>query len=167
VDRHAAQVYKPGGFLPGTAAEQAAMLPDLEDDYKAHGTPENGEISRLVLVMGKDGFRVGGSAYVALQYVHISLGEFGFTASGQWFRFLFADLQPKLVTVQGRNLLRVYDYISLRRMPWLRQADDDFQPAEAALRKEPFIRLIGIEDWKRPRAQAAELAQAVEEFEDA
>ena len=80
-----------------------------------------------MLVMGKDGFRLGGTAYHLIQYVHISIGEFGFTANGQVFRFLFADLQPKLVTVEGRNLLRMCDQIALKRMPWIRQADRDFR----------------------------------------
>ena len=65
------------------------------------GHPENGEVSRLVLVMGRDGFKAGGKAYHFLQYVHISLGEFGFWDDGQHFTFVFSDLQPKLVTVRG------------------------------------------------------------------
>ena len=66
-------------------AETEAMLPALSDPYKAAGTPENGEVSRLVLVMGKDGFKPGGTAYYFLQYVHIGMGEFGFSDDGQWF----------------------------------------------------------------------------------
>jgi hypothetical protein len=99
--------------------EKAALLPGLNTDYKASGTVDN-EVSRLVLVMGKDGFRIGSTAYITLQYVHLGIGLLGFTANGQVFSFLFSDLQPKLLTVYGRNLLRIYDYIGLRRMPWIR-----------------------------------------------
>src|SRR5271154_3886628 len=91
--------------------EKDAMLPALGDSYKAMGTPDNGEVSRLVLIMGKDGFKIGQTAYYILQYVHIGLGEFSFEADGQVFRFVFADIQPKLVTVRGRNLMRMCDYI--------------------------------------------------------
>jgi hypothetical protein len=129
--------------------ETEAMLPALGDAYKAAGTPDNGEISRLVLVMGKDGFAPGGKAYYFLQYVHISMGEFGFWDDGQYFTFIWSDVQPKLVTVRGRNLLRACDYISLRRLPWIRQSDRDFRGA--APRDEPIITRIEIEDWVPPQ----------------
>ena len=105
--------------------------------------------------MGKDGFKAGGRAYYALQYVHISMGEFGFWDDGQWFNFLWSDLQPKLVTVRGRNLLRGWDYISLRRMPWIRQADRDFRGGYGAGDDEPSITRIEVTDWKR-KEQAEE-----------
>ena len=87
-----------------------------------------------MLVMGKDGFRPGGRRLLCSCNTCISgLGEFGFAADGgQCFRFVIADLQPKLVTVHGRNLLRICDYIGLRRMPWIRQADRDFRPGDGA-----------------------------------
>jgi hypothetical protein len=128
-------------------AETDALLPALGDPYKAAGTPDSGEISRLVLVMGKDGFKPEGTAYYFLQYVHLSLGEFGFWDDGQWFTFIWSDVQPKLVTVRGRNLLRISDYISLRRLPWIRQADRDFRGA--APRDEPIITRIELTDWVR------------------
>jgi hypothetical protein len=129
-------------------AETEALLPDLTTLYKAAGTPDNGEISRLVLVMGKDGFKPEGTAYYFLQYVHLSMGEFGFWDDGQWFTFIWSDVQPKLVIVRGRNLLRITDYISLRRLPWIRQADRDFRGAVP--RDEPIITRIEIRDWVRP-----------------
>ena len=74
--------------LPFTdaAAGQAGKGCDAPgtDPYKAMGTPDNSEISRLVLIMGKDGFKPGATAYYFLQYVHIGLGEFGFDAGGQF-----------------------------------------------------------------------------------
>ena len=57
---------------PGTASPEpeawrngrlgGAALPGLNDSYKAAGTPDNNEVSRLVPVMGKDGFKPGGTA---------------------------------------------------------------------------------------------------------
>lgn len=146
-----ARIYDPGEFARGVTAERAALLPALADAYKAAASPDNQEVSRLVLVMGKDGFRPGAVAYVILQYVHLGLGEFGFTADGgQVFRFVVADLQPKLVTVRGRNLLRICDYIGLRRLSWIRQADRDFRPGDGAADTEPFIAAIEVADWQPP-----------------
>jgi hypothetical protein len=145
--------YKPDAYvrtLPAARPDKDAKLPGMNDPYQAAGHPENGELSRLVLIMGKDGFKPGATAYYIMQYVHIGLGEFGFDAHGQFFRFLFSDLQPKLVMVRGRSLLRICDYISLRRMPWIRQADRDFRLADGAVDGEPFITRIEVTDWVRP-----------------
>lgn len=142
---------RPEPYVRGEAAraERDAKLPGLGDPYQAAGHPENGEVSRLVLVMGRDGFKAGGKAYHFLQYVHISLGEFGFWDDGQHFTFVFSDLQPKLVTVRGRNLLRICDYISLRRMPWIRVADRDFRMSTGVEGEEPIITGIEVTDWVR------------------
>lgn len=127
--QYARETYDPTTYRKGEPdakpAEKTALLPALNDPYKAGGFVDN-KVSRLVLVMGKDGFHFGETAYIAFQYVHLGMGEFGFTADGQVFNFVISDIQPKLVTVRGRNVLRIFDYISLRRMPWIRQADRDY-----------------------------------------
>lgn len=142
-------------------AEKAALLPALNDPYKAGGFADS-DVSRLVLVMGRDGFCIGGHAYIVFQYVHIGMGQLGFTANGQSFSFVFSDLQPKLVTVHGRNLQRIFDYISLRRMPWIRQADRDFRGGGAAPDNDPFISRIDVEDWKRKPEQAESLSDVLD-----
>jgi hypothetical protein len=163
----AADILKPETFQRGaSSADKAAKLPGVNDAYLAAGTPENGEASRLVLVMGQDGFRAGGTAYVFLQYAHIGLGQFGFTVGEQDFSFVFSDIRPKLVVVHGRNLLRICDYVSLRRMPWIRQADRDFRPGDGVADAEPFIRLIEIRDWMPPRSLAEDLARHMEVHEE-
>lgn len=146
------RVFDRSEFARGnSSAEKAALLPALGDAYKAAATPDHNEISRLVLILGRDGFRPGASAYIFLQYVHLGLGEFGFTANGdQTFRFVYSDLQPKLLVVQGRNLLRIADYIGLHRMAWIRQADRDFRADDGAADTEPFISSIEIHDWEPP-----------------
>jgi hypothetical protein len=142
-------------------AEKAALLPALNDPYKAGGFADS-DVSRLVLVMGKDGFRIGENAYIVFQYVHLGMGQLGFTANGQVFSFVFSDLQPKLVTVHGRNLQRIFDYISLRRMPWIRQTDRDFRSTDDTTDKEPIITKIDVEDWKREPEQAGHLAETLD-----
>jgi hypothetical protein len=145
---------KPEPFVRGTAAarpEQEALLPALDDPYQASGLAASSEVSRLVIVMGREGFKAGGKAYHTLQYVHIGLGEFGFWDDGHWFNYVFSDIQPKLVTVRGRNLVRIFDYIGLRRMPWIRVADRDFRAADDADDGEPVITRIEVTDWVPPK----------------
>jgi hypothetical protein len=133
--------------------EDGSRLPAMNDPYKAAGTPDKGEISRLVLVMGKDGFKPGATAYYFVQYVHMGLGEFGFDADGQFFRFVVSDVQPKRVTLHGRNLLGICDHISLRRMTWVRQADRDFRRADNVAGEEPVITRIEVKDWLPPESE--------------
>jgi len=134
-------------FTRRIAPEKAAALPEPSDPYKAFGFVEN-EVNRLVLMMGKDGFKIGAVAYHFLQYTYIGRGEMGFDEAGQFFRFLYCDLDPKLVTVYGRNLLRICDQISQRRMPWIREADRNFKPPADMPGDEPVITRIEITDWK-------------------
>jgi hypothetical protein len=157
--------YDPTANLRGMAekpgAESSVLLPALTDPYKAAGFAD-GEVGRLVVVMGKDGFRIGEHAYIAFQYVHMGIGQFGFTANAQVFSFVFSDIQPKLVTVQGRNLLRIFDCIGLRRVPWIRQTDTDrdFRMVDGGADNEPVITRLEVTDWVRSEEQAEELARA-------
>ena len=68
----------------------------------------NGEsLTRLVCIMGRDGFQPGGKAYRFFQYVHLdSDTDFGFTKDGQAVTLRFAGMKPVAVIVRGRNLLR-------------------------------------------------------------
>jgi hypothetical protein len=144
---------KPLPFLRAAGkarVEEDVLWPGFNEPYRAAGSPENDEITRLVIVLGKDGFKDEATAYHIFQYVHLDECEVGFTASGeQWFSFLFSGRSPKLVTVHGRNLLRICEYISLRRMPWIRLADRDFRRADGVPDEEPIITSIKIADWKR------------------
>jgi hypothetical protein len=144
---------KPEPFLRVVAEAKAsgkpdnnALLPSPDEPYQAAGFATESELSRLVLVMGKEGFKAGGTAYVTLQYVHLGLGEFGYDDDGQWFTYLFSDLQPKRLKCRGRNILRYFDYIGLRRLPWIRLADRDFRLVGGA-NDEPIFTRIEITDW--------------------
>ena len=93
------------------------------------------------------------------------MGQFGFTANGQVFSFVVSDIQPKLVTVHGRNLLRIFDQISLRRIPWIRQADRDFRAGDGVGDTDPIITRLEVDDWRRMPEQAAKLAEALDVHE--
>jgi hypothetical protein len=144
------------------SSDRIALLPGLNSPYKAASTVD-GEVSRLVVIMGKDGFRIGSVAYVTLQYAHLGTGELAFAANGQVFSFLFSDLQPKLLTVHGRNLLRIYHHVGLKRMAWIRQTDRDFRLVGDEA-DEPIITRATVTNWKRPREeQEAALAEVMAE----
>jgi hypothetical protein len=153
--------YSPDSYLRRGVAERSAALPATGDPYKAAGSVDSGELCRLVLILGKDGFKAGGKAYVFLQYVHLGSGEFGFGAGEQVFRFVISDLAPKLVTVRGRNLLQLADAIAQRRLAWIRQADRDFMPPDGALGDEPFITHIGVEDWQAGESEDEQVAESL------
>jgi hypothetical protein len=144
--------------------EKAALLPEPgpDDVYKAAGSPEINELSRLVLVTGGDNFRNGRTAYYFLQYVHLGVGEFGFDADGlQVRRFIYSDIQPKLVTMRGRNMLRICDQIALRRIPWIRQADRDFRKEDNVPDDEPILLKLEIVDWEPEESHALVELEAV------
>jgi hypothetical protein len=136
---------KPDSYARRFAPERAAMLPGMKDLYKAAGYADS-ETNRLVLVMGRHGFRIGGTAYVFLQYMYIGTVELGFTEEGQVFRFVLSDTQPKLVTVHGQNLVQICDDISRRRLQWIREAGQDFTAPVSS--DDPVITCIDIRDWQ-------------------
>jgi hypothetical protein len=122
-----------------------ALLPGLNDLYQAAEFSDS-EVNRLVLVMGKDGFRIGRTAKIFLQYMYIGTVELGFTAEGQIFHFVVSDMPPKRVTVFGDRLERIADSLSLRRLHWIRQADPDFRaPASGG---DAIITRIDIREWQ-------------------
>ena len=129
--------------------EQPGLGPSLADGYRAAGNPERREITRLVVIMGKDGFKPDAAAWHIFQYAHLDEGKGGFAANGeQWFSFLFSGRQPKVLTIWGRNLQHHADYISRHRMPWIRLADRDFRPGDDAPDDAPIITRVRIEDWQ-------------------
>jgi hypothetical protein len=136
---------KPPSYARRFAPERTALLPGPNDLYQAAGYADS-EMNRLVLVMGKDGFRAGGTAYVFLPYMYIGTVELGFTAEGQVFRFIVSDIQSRLVTVYGHNLTQVCDHISTRTMQWIRQADQDFTARASG--NDPVITRIEVRDWR-------------------
>jgi hypothetical protein len=133
------------GKEKGKEAQEPALWPSFTDPYQAAGSPDSDGLPRLVIVLGKA--RPGEFAYRIFQYVHIDEGGGGATASGeQWFVFLFSGRQPKVLTVYGRNIRRICDYISLHRMPWIRVADRDFRPGDGQDADTAIITRLTIED---------------------
>lgn len=127
--------------------DENATLPDAETEYKASSFQASRPLVRLCCIMGRKEFAAGGTPYRAFQYVHLdSDSGFGFEGSGQVMTLRFAGMLPATITIRGRNLLRIWDYIQLHRMAWIRVADRDFEDAEAVDEKgRPLPFITGIE----------------------
>jgi len=129
------------------APDEAAPLPTPGDPYKAASMPSNHPLTRLCCVMGRSGFKNGAKAYRFFQYANLdSDGDFGYVDGSQQFTLRIACRLPKLIIVEGRNLLRICDYIQLHRQSWIRMADRDFGD-DGLPPQEPLITSIRIEEW--------------------
>lgn len=149
MEKERAKTQSPGGVAPLLAElSEDVSLPDASSDYKASSFQASRGLVRLCIVMGGREFKPGGKPYRAFQYVHMdSDSDFAFEVDGQVMTLRFSGLAPVTITVRGRNLLKIWDYIQLHRMAWIRQADRDFTSDEAVDgngRPLPFIRSIEI-----------------------
>jgi len=82
--------------------------------------------------LGKNGYR-------SFQYVHLDSDSTFEQRSGQVITLRFAGTKIMQVTITGRNLWRLFDYLHQHRMPWIMVADRDF-----AADSEPVITRIAI-----------------------
>ena len=153
--------YNPSKYLSDkpSPADKAGLLPGPNTPYTAAATAFESDVPQLVVIMGKAGFEPGGVAYHNFPYSHIDPGEFGFTAEGgHVFRYPFNGLQPRLLTVHGRDLLRMWQQIGAKRLPWIRQADRDFRLVVGGEADEPFITRIEVTDWEpKPKEKTARI----------
>jgi len=77
----------------------------------------------------------------SFQFSH--LGHQEYDAANTRFVLEFNQPEKWRVTVRGRNLWTIYDYITQHRLAWIREADRDF-----AGDKEAIITAIAIEAVK-------------------
>jgi hypothetical protein len=114
-------------------ADADTELPDLAAGYQAHARPSNRPVYSLHCVRGKQGVQ-------SFQYVHLdSASKFEADDRGHVLSLRFCGSRHWEITIRGRNLWRLYDYIHQHRMPWVQQADRDF-----AADKEPIVSAISV-----------------------
>ena len=99
------------------AEEEESGLPSLKDgEYQPHARPSNKPVYGIHFV-------TPGGDVRSFQYVHLDSGsQF---AAGR-ITLAFMGMEPVRVTIEGRNLWRLYDYIHQHRMPWVMVAGRDF-----------------------------------------
>lgn len=111
-------------------------IPDADSEYnKPYGNVRRVAVPTLHCIRGKEGYD---------SFTYQSLGRrhsFKHVASGHEIVLEFVDGERTRVTIRGRNLLKLYDYILQHRMPYVREADRDF-----ANGREPIITAIVIDE---------------------
>jgi len=140
-DEHLAEILgRRPAASPRERAETVAderMLPDLNGSYIAYDRAANKPVFTLHCILGKDGYR-------SFQNSHLdSDSQFSIVGNEQVISLRFCNWKIMAVTIRGRNLGRLYDYLHQHRMPWIRRIDPgrDFQ-ADG----EPVITAIEIID---------------------
>lgn len=127
----------------GADAPPELLLPDPTLGYEPFAKPSHVSLYTLHCILGSDGYR-------SFQYVGLdsdcSLSADG---NGQIIRLRFCGSKITAVTIRGRNLWRLYDYIHQHRMAWVMRIDRD---RDFATGNEPVIMSIDIEDLKEPQA---------------
>ena len=102
-------------------------IPNMSGPYQAHARPANSPVYTLHCLLGKDGYR-------SFQYVHLdSDTSFKVGSTGHIIRLRFAGTQVMEVTITGRKLWRLYDYVHQHRMPWIMRADRDLADEHEAI----------------------------------
>lgn len=109
------------------------MLPDPENGYVAYARPANKPVYALHCILGKDGYR-------SFQYVHLdSSSRFAVEGKSQVIRLQFCGSKTIAVTIRGRNLWKLYDYIHQHRIPFVMRVEDG---RDFAANDEPVVTAI-------------------------
>jgi hypothetical protein len=101
----------------GSRAKPAAEEGDGEDLGPCAARPA------AKLLPGLHLFRRRGSTR-SFQFAHLGYQEYD--PSNTWFVIEFNEPEKWRVTVRGRNLWAIYNYIAQHRLEWIREADRDF-----------------------------------------
>lgn len=116
----------------GDGAESETSLPSLDSEYVPYRHSNAPEFS--LVCIKSDGVLRG------FQYVHLdSASEF----SPECITLRFMGLSATQVTIQGRNLRELFDYIHQHRVAWAREAARPYAEDD-----EPIISRITITPLK-------------------
>jgi len=120
----------------------AEMLPAAGEQYQAHARGANKPVFTLHCILGKDGFR-------SFQNSHLdSDSHFVVEGKEQVISLRFCNFKVTAVTIRGRNLGKLYDYLHQHRMPWIQRVDAGRDFAEDG---EPVITAIEIKEVEDPK----------------
>lgn len=92
-------------------------LPAADSDYSPYRISNAPEFS--LVCIKSDGTMRG------FQYVHLD-SDSDFAPDGQSITLRFMGLAPWQVTVEGRNLRELFDYLHQHRIPYIREAAEAF-----------------------------------------
>lgn len=118
-------------------------LPDPSRGYEPYSRPSNKPLYTLHCVLGRDGYR-------SFQYVHLdSDGSLSVDERGHVVQLRFCGSKTMAVTIRGRNLWRLYDYLHQHRIAWVMRVD---RGRDFAQDSEPVVNSIDIEEVRPPAA---------------
>ncbi len=110
-------------------------LPDPSRGYEPFSRPSHHPLYSLHCVLGRDGYR-------SFQYMHLdSDSSLSVDGQGQVIRLRFYGSKNFAVTVRGRNLWRLYDFIHQHRISFIMAVDRGRDFAED---NEPVVTSIDI-----------------------
>jgi hypothetical protein len=102
-------------------------LPDTSGPYQAFARPANKPLYTLHCWLGKEGYR-------SFQYVNLdSDSSFKTGPAGHVITLRFAGTQLMQVTITGRKLWRLYDYLHQHRTAFVMRADRDLADEQEAI----------------------------------
>jgi hypothetical protein len=113
------------------------LLPDPSKGYEPCARPSHTSLYTLHCILGGDGYR-------SFQYVGLdSNSSLTADGNGQVIRLKFCGSKTTAVTIRGRNLSRLYDYLHQHKIAWVMRLDRD---RDFAAGNEPVITAIEIEE---------------------
>ena len=113
------------------------LLPDPGKGCEPWSRPSHTSLYTLHCILGPDGFR-------SFQYVHLdSDSSLSADGNGQVIRLRFCSSKTIAVTIRGRNLQRLYDYLHQHKIAWVMRVDRERDFAKG---NEPVITSIDIEE---------------------
>jgi hypothetical protein len=120
--------------------ETDSELPDAQSPYQAFSRVASKAVYTLHCCLGKGGCR-------SFQYKDLdSDSVFKIEPTGHVIVIRFEGTSTTELTIRGRNLWKLYDYLHQHRMPWIMKADRDFPDGDD---KQPIITGIAIERVER------------------
>ncbi|AMV40246.1 hypothetical protein [Planctomyces sp. SH-PL62] len=112
--------------VPPREEDEAVSLLTMSGDYRAFAMPSYKPLPRVHFFLKDRAVRVG--MYADLD----SFPEYrpATGTSGETLILCFKSRIITEVTIEGRHLWPLFDYLSLQRMPWMRElpAERDFEP---------------------------------------
>jgi|GEM_PF-4544757 len=122
---------------PDITDSQECLLPEPGKAYEPFSRPTRQPLYSLHFILGAEGIR-------SFQYVGLD-SDSSLTADGdgQVIRLKFCGSKITAVTIRGRNLSRLYDYLLQHRTAWVMRLDRDFTAGN-----EPAVTAVAIEEVK-------------------
>ncbi len=93
-----------------------SLLPDPTKGPEPFSRAANKPLYTVHFILGAEGYR-------SFQYIHIDVCTLSLDQSGHVIRLRFCGLKIHEVTIRGRNLWKLYDYLGQHRISYVARVD--------------------------------------------